>query len=263
MNPSLETIWHTLPADLPSQISRCVDAAAERLHGAPAYIFFRADDVAVPGKQFRRLKEIFSQNRTPLCLAVVPAWLTAARWSHLEEPGRHTPELWCWHQHGWRHINHAKTGKKQEFGPTRRRTAIRQDLIRGRQRLEDLLGKKFYPVFTPPWNRCDLNTLEHLHADGYTAVSRSAGAGPLPRHGLPDIFINVDLHTRTETDPASAWNNLLAELRNSLSAGYCGIMIHHQRMNPAAFEFLNILLAILVKHKDFSLVHFRDLVDIP
>ena len=169
-------MWHTIPADLTSQVSRCIDAAAERLGQGPALIFFRADDVGVPGKQFSRLVDIFSQNRVPLSLAVVPAWLTAARWTHLAKPGRHTPELWCWHQHGWRHMNHEETGKKQEFGSSRRRTAIRQDLVKGRRRLENLMGPKFYPVFTPPWNRCARDTLEHLHADRYAAVSRSAGA---------------------------------------------------------------------------------------
>ncbi len=254
-------IWGKIPVDIKIRVSRCIEAAAEQAQPGPVHIFLRADDVGVPGKQFIHLKEIFSKNQVPLCLAVVPAWLTAPRWTHLKKTGGQTPELWCWHQHGWRHMNHEKAGRKQEFGPSRRRTAALKDLVKGRRRLEELMGNKFYPVFTPPWNRCGLDTLEHLRADGYSAVSRRTGAQPASRDGLPDLFVNVDLHTRKEADPKEGWNNLLAELQRSISAGYCGIMIHHQRMNVAAFEFLDFLLSRLVECKNVSLVDFRDLTD--
>lgn len=254
------SIWDTIPIDIKTRVSRCIKTAADRLQSGPAQIFFRADDVGVPGKQFSHLKEIFSKHQTPLCLAVVPAWLTASRWTYLQKPGSHMPDLWCWHQHGWRHMNHEKAGRKQEFGASRRRTAVLKDLVKGRRRLEELMGNKFYPVFTPPWNRCGLDALEHLWADGYCAVSRRTGAQPATRDGLPDLFVNVDLHTRKETDPKKGWNNLLAELQHSISAGYCGIMIHHQRMNAAAFDFLDYLLSVLVRCKNLSVVDFRELI---
>ena len=253
-------IWDTIPVDIKARLSSSIGAAAEQAQPGPVHIFFRADDVGVPGKQFGYLKEIFSKHQVPLCLAVVPAWLTAPRWEHLQKPGRHTPELWCWHQHGWRHMNHEKAGRKQEFGPSRQRTAVFKDLVKGRRRLEEMMGNKFYPVFTPPWNRCGLDTLEHLRANGYNAVSRRTGAQPATRDGLPDLFVNVDLHTRKEADPKEGWNSLLAELQHSISTGYCGIMIHHQRMNTAAFEFLDFLLSRLVECKNVSLVDFRDLI---
>jgi hypothetical protein len=39
-------------------------------------------------------------------------------------------------------------------------------------------------------------------------------------------------------------------------------MIHHQRMNDAAFIFLEILLQVIAARKNLRLVHFKDLIQI-
>ena len=72
---------------------------------------------------------------------------------------------------------------------------------------------EFYPVFTPPWNRCSLDTLQLLGELGYVAVSRCRGSMPQAPRGVPDFYANVDLHTRKERDPALGWKNLLEELQ--------------------------------------------------
>jgi hypothetical protein len=169
------------------------------------------------------------------------------------------PSLWCWHQHGWRHVNHEPEGKKQEFGPSRTSLRIRDDLIRGKQRLQTVMGDAFSPVFTPPWNRCDQQTLWLLRELKYSAVSRSPGAVPPSPDGLPDFAVNVDLHTRREALPLLGWEGLFSEMGSALAQGFCGIMIHHQRMNGEAFVFLEILIQALLKQRRVSLVHFTDL----
>ncbi len=261
MSRAPSKIWTRMPADLMKRIRMCVDAACDQLlAGQVGYIFLRADDVAVPGIQFYRLMQMFAKYHVALCLAVVPAWLTPARWRQLNDIGRHRAHLWCWHQHGWRHFNHQMAGKKLEFGPKRTQAAIENDIIRGRQRLEDLIGRRFYPVFTPPWNRCDFRTLKLIQKYDYLAVSTGKGSGgPLP-DGLTNFYVNVDLHTRKEANPAAGWNNLFEELKAAISSGYCGIMIHHQRMNDAAYEFLEILFKAILAQKKLQLVHFEDLV---
>jgi hypothetical protein len=105
-----------------------------------------------------------------------------------------------------------------------------------------------------------LDVLENL---GYAAVSRSRGSRPPASKGLPGFDVNVDLHTRKEKTPATGWNDLFDELHQAIASGRCGIMIHHQRMNQTAFDFLNILLGILVRHKTISLVHFKHLKKYP
>ena len=260
MSYPVSPLWFSPPRDLTSRIEKCINAVRDERKSPESIVFFRADDVAVPGKGFTQLMELFARRRTPLSLAVVPAWLSGPRWRRLRPFPQGRSSQWCWHQHGWRHINHEPTGKKLEFGPNRTAAQIKSDLIRGRRRLEALMGEDFYPVFTPPWNRCDLSTLILLKELGYHAVSSFGGSRPRPPDPLPDFHVNVDLHTRREQAPVSGWNGLFIDLKRALLSGFCGIMIHHQRMNQAAFEFLEVLLGVFSGCRDFSVVHFKDLV---
>ena len=77
--------------------------------------------------------------------------------------------------------------------------------------------------------------------------------------GLPDFAVSVDLHTRKEDHPLLGWEGLFSELGSALSQSPCGIMIHHQRMNEAAFVFLERFIQTLIKQQHFNLVHFMDL----
>ncbi|UCD89869.1 MAG: polysaccharide deacetylase family protein [Desulfobacterales bacterium] len=254
-------IYHSIPSDIDQKIDICIQNACNRLDmKGEGHIFFRADDVAVPSKQFFRLTQLFCFYRMPLELSVVPAWLTRIRWEQVKKSGQKSPDLMCWHQHGWRHINHEKAGKKQEFGPNRSHDQIRKDIISGRDRLEELMKESFYPVFTPPWNRCSLTTLNLLKELGYYAVSRIKESRPPAPIGLVDFQTNVDLHTRKGINPSKDLDDLFTELSRAISSGTCGVMIHHQRMNDAAFSFLELFLKSVVKRKELIPVHFKDIL---
>ena len=250
--PSL--LWESPLKDLKPRLRDCVDQALLQL---PTRFFFRADDIGAPGERFFRLLDLFLDHQIPLCLAVVPSWLSRQRWDIFQKTDQRTPELWCWHQHGWRHVTHEIQGKKQEFGPVRSIGEIQQDIVRGREKLKHLMKDRFTPVFTPPWNRCDARTLALLKKNAFKAVSRHHRSMPKTVKGLPDFSINVDLHTRHETSPEEGWLALLKELVAAISSGTCGIMIHHQRMNPAAFAFLEQLLDIMKQNSRILPVHFK------
>jgi peptidoglycan/xylan/chitin deacetylase (PgdA/CDA1 family) len=187
--------------------------------------------------------DLFRKHQVPLHMAVTPAWLTHSRWKTLKK-WTGGDDLFCWHQHGWRHVNHQESGKKGEFGTDRTKIEKKADLTKGRAKLKSIMGDDFKLFFTPPWNRFDSETAKALVELGYKAVSRSNGEQkkvPLPS-SLPDIFINVDLHTRTEINPAQSWNALLSEFETAIKTGRVGVMLHHQRMNGVAFEFLGEIL---------------------
>jgi hypothetical protein len=255
---AVAAIWRTLVPDWQPRLAACIqDAATART--ATTRIFFRADDVGVPGKRYREMVRVFARLDVPLNLAVVPTWLTAERWRALARIGREAAHLWCWHQHGWRHQNHEPRGKKQEFGPARDFGALRDDLDRGRHRLEDLLGPQFFPVFTPPWNRCSAEVLAHLHRTGYAAVSRSRGSRPACPRGFSDMAVDIDLHTRKDADPRGGWPTFLDELTHRLTNPTCGFMLHHQRMNPNAMAGLEYLITQLKQSQRFAFEDFRSL----
>jgi len=228
-------------------MDQCIDHALAPGHRA--MVFFRADDIAVPGAGFARLLDLFGRHQTPLALAVVPAWLTAARWRTLQRTADKNGHLWCWPQHGWRHAHHAPQGKKQEFGPSRPSKVIATDLEKGKRRLECILGADFTPVFTPPWNRCGATTLALLVRSGFIAVSRFVGAEPLVPRQLSVLDLHVDLHTRKAPEGRSPWAQIVDELGRALARGRCGIMIHHRRMGENDFVFLDLLLAVLEGHR--------------
>jgi peptidoglycan/xylan/chitin deacetylase (PgdA/CDA1 family) len=233
---------------------------ANRCDPGAVKLFFRADDIGVPGRQCARLMAIFERHQAPLCLAVVPSWLTRRRWQTLKKLALQAPHLCCWHQHGWRHVNYEQQGKKQEFGPGRSAASLQSDLVKGQQRLHDLLGQVFYPVFTPPWNRCSRETLRLLSTLGYVAISRFENSRPVAPDHLPDLSVNVDLHTRKSNDPHQGWLDLERDFIRALASGLCGVMLHHQRMNTAAFSFLDLLIRECKRHPNIEMVHFRDLM---
>lgn len=257
-------LWRQMPSDVAEKMHSAIGQGLERASAAGVgeiRVFFRADDIAVPGRAFTRLMALFERRCVPLSLAVVPAWLTAARRQALDRVCQPASDLWCWHHHGWRHVNHEPVGKKREFGPARSRSDLESDILKGRERLRTLLGADFYPIFTPPWNRCDEQTLMILRELAYAAVSRSPNSRPSAPEGLPDFQVNVDLHTRRAVNWEEEWTSLFSEITHALAGGLCGIMLHHQRMNDTAFDFLERLLDQLARFPVVRLLNLRNLAE--
>lgn len=256
----MASIWNTLPDNLEHRLRNAIkQGLADRAADQSPTIFFRADDIGVPGDQFERLMTLFVKYRAPLALALVPAWLTPERWRVIQSLQKDCASLFCWHQHGWRHTNHEPKGKKQEFGPARTPEAIRKDLISGKKRLMRLCGADFSSIFTPPWNRCTSQTLSQLKEMSFSAVSRRTGNPPPSLPGLPEIPVDVDLHTRKDINARSGWAALFTEFSQSIARGRCGVMIHHQHMNENAFAFLELLLRAVVSEKDIYFLNLKTL----
>ncbi len=254
----ISTLYENIPDNIDKRLEESIAKGLSNGTGE-AMIFFRADDIGVPGKQFSHLIEIFKNNNMPLCLAVVPTWLTAARFEKLQQLTGKKSSQWCWHQHGWLHQNHEKSGKKQEFGPGRPAKEQLRDLKKGKDRLLGIMGNACSPFFTPPWNRCSIDTLTGLYSLGFQAVSRSHNATPASPPKLPDIQINIDLHTRKEPHAKRCLQNLLNEVTQSISSGRGGIMIHHQRMNQNSYNFLELLLVKINSAPRLHPVTFQEL----
>ncbi len=255
----ISSLYKNLPHNTEKMLQEAVATGLANGTGQ-AQIFFRADDIGVPGQQFTKLIHLFLEHKLPLCLAVVPTWLTADRLSKLLEDTGTAGSQWCWHQHGWLHRNYETVGKKQEFGSARSGATQFADLKKGKDRLQKILGSTFSPFFTPPWNRCSKDTLKGLQNLKFHAVSRSENAKPNPPAGLPDIQVNIDLHTRKENDPEKCLRNLLTEITQGIANGTGGIMIHHQRMNQEALDFLALLLNTIRTEPKLSSLLFQDLI---
>lgn len=251
--------WETAPADWQTQLAEVV----ARPTGSSS-VFFRADDIGAGGRAFDALCHLFRHYQVPLAMAVVPAWLSEVRRQQLFEAVPLDEPLWDWHQHGWRHVNWQRTGKKSEFGEHRPFEKQWRDIWQGQQKMRTIFGERLIEIFTPPWNRLSHSTLRILHELGYRGVSL---AGPFPRGckipgSLVNLRVQLDLHTRKPKDGQSDFPLLLDELGTCLARREpFGIMIHHQRMTTFAFEFLNELLYLLQEKPRVTLVSIRTLLD--
>ena len=258
MNRVPSPLYRNLPDDAFAALETSIERGLNNCGKNTVPVFFRADDIGVISDSFIRLMELFSCHQLPLNLAVVPAWISAPRWSAIGDVCELSSPLWCWHQHGWRHRNFQQKGKKCEFGSLRQKNHIAADLVKGRDRLKALLGPHFSLFFTPPWNRCTDDTLFILKSAGFKAVSRDSTAKtdtPI----LPDFPVNTDLHTRREQSPDDSLRKLGAEVENGIRSGMLGIMIHHQLMNRNAFLLLDGLLQMIAGIDSFIPVNFNDL----
>lgn len=254
-------IWQTPQADWRNQLEAAIEKG---LGNHTSVIFFRADDIGAGGRAFEAICKIFRSHGVPLDMAVVPAWLSSARRGQLFEVAPLDEPLWGWHQHGWRHVNWQRIGKKSEFGEQRPFEKQWRDISQGRQKMQDIFGDRFIEVFTPPWNRMSHATLKILQQLDFKGVSL---AGPLPRGvktpaGLKKLRVHIDLHTRKSKDAIADFRDLLEELSNLLGKREPGgIMIHHHRMTSFAFEFLNELLYLLKNHPGVHLQGFTEILE--
>jgi hypothetical protein len=184
-------------------------------------------------------------------MAVVPGWLTLARTEQLFEAAPLEERLWGWHQHGWRHVNLQRIGGKSEFGEERPIEKQWRDICQGLKKMTETFGDRFIPVFTPPWNRVPTATLKVLQELNFKAVSMTGFLPKVfkPGSGFKNLRIQLDLHTRKAKDSHLDFLDLLNELSAFMTTqGPIGIMLHHHRMTPFAFEFLDELLS-LFRHK--------------
>ena len=63
-NPA--ALWQNIPADIHRWLHRCLDQVVTELSdGDGSIVFFRADDVAVPGRRLARLVDIFGKQQVP------------------------------------------------------------------------------------------------------------------------------------------------------------------------------------------------------
>lgn len=254
-------IWHSPFNDWLDRLTQTIQQTSTN---HTAHVFFRADDIGAGGRAFEALCQLFRRHNVPLGMSVVPAWLSATRKRQLFECAPLEEPLWGWHQHGWRHVNWQRSGKKSEFGEHRPLEKQWRDIWQGRQKMLSIFGEQFLPVFTPPWNRLSGCTLKILHQLDFKAVSVTK---PLPKStknplGLGNLRVPLDLHTRKAKDGAKDFEDLLTELAALLGRKEpAGIMIHHQRMTVFAYQFLDALLALLEDAEHVTLLSFQEVLE--
>jgi hypothetical protein len=233
---------------MPADLSPVLALLDERADHAPIDCFIRDDDAGWDDARQLALLDAAGAAGVPIDLAAIPQAVGGPLARELAARIDHHAALLGVHQHGCTHDNHETEGRKCEFGGARTPAAQQLDLQRGRARLQQLLGHRLDPIFTPPWNRCAPFTPELLARLGYVALSRDRTAPA--QSALPELSVDLDWckHHRTGGPAAAsqAWAEALRARRDDGQP--FGLMLHHAAMQPDEFALLGPWLARLARH---------------
>jgi predicted deacetylase len=215
---------------------------------APRTFFFRDDDAGWASGRLLSLLDVFAHYAVPLDLAVIPAALHPSLAARLRRRRERGGGLLAFHQHGFAHTNHERSGRPCEFGPGRAAGAQRKDIAAGARRLRALLGGTA-PIFTPPWNRCTRTTGHCLLELGFRVLVRDSSAGRLELEGLRELEVHVDWSARRNgrrIGRAEVGERLASACRR----GATGVMLHHALLGPEERADVAQLLALLTAHEN-------------
>jgi hypothetical protein len=233
-----------------------------RSEGREIGLFFRDDDVDEDENSLRKLLSIFLEEEAPVNLQIIPDRLTRPAASLLLRYHRLRPDLFELNQHGWRHINHEREGRKCEFGPSRSFDEQLADIASGREVLEESLGAAFSLVFTPPWNRCTAETLRALDQLGFQGYSGFRSGEPVSGYGFRDVSATLDIHRWKNGVVMKRADEIVSELISQLrELDTIGIMLHHKVMDEDGFDLLSCLLKVLSGSQVINFRRFQGLLE--
>jgi len=225
-------------------------------------IFLRDDDIDDDGETLRQLFDVTLSCRVPLNLEIIPGSLTDPAIKLLDNYKHLHPAMFEFNQHGWKHLNHEMEGKKCEFGISRDFNQQFEDISRGKLRLEEIFADKFYPVFTPPWNRCTGDTFKALDQLGFKILSKDQGKEPIRGYSFQEISTTLDLY-HWKGKPIMKTPNIIVEtlICQMKNLKTIGILLHHKVMDKNAFIILHFFLDLLKGCENIKFCSFRDIAN--
>ena len=231
--------------------------------GKEINIFLRDDDIDVDEETLRHLLDISLSRSVPINLEIIPGKLTEAAIRLLKDHKRFFPELFEFHQHGWMHLNHEEQGRKCEFGISRNFDQQFADIQKGKDLLEEIFGERFYPSFTPPWNRCTKDTFNALDQLGFQVLSKDSGNQQISDYNFQEISITLNLYESRKNggglkSPETLIRQLITQIDEDVRVG---ILLHHKVMDENAFHFLELLLTELCSSSSVKFHTIRTLMD--
>jgi hypothetical protein len=246
-----EPAWDAFEAEL----------AAWRAARRVATLWWRDDDAGPADPALARLLGLAARGAAPLGLAVVPAWLTPAAADQVRAAPAEVAVL----QHGFAHANHEtqpaageRKVRSAECGDARPAAVVLSEIERGRARLAETFGRRFHPVFVPPWNRIAPAVVGGLGALGHRAVSAfGPRPGPAGAGSLSWLNAHADPIAWREDRRFVGARATLDRLRAHLAARRAGqvdpreptgLLTHHRDMDPAFWAFLERFLGRVREH---------------
>lgn len=191
---------------------------------AEPILFHRVDDITEADPAVISVLEAFASRNLACIAAVIPEYLTP-------EMARFLRDLrnCVVYQHGAAHNNMLSAGYPDEFPPNRPLNEIKIALLRGRDRIEDLIGRPVYG-YVPPWNTTSQSAISILEMVGFTVYSgHQRFLSETSMHCIP---INIDTVSSYEPITLKPLSNIVSEI-NIISRNLqsIGVMYHVNGIN--------------------------------
>ena len=233
--------------------------------GKTATFWWRDDDAIEETPQLHALATLSQETNVPVSVAVIPARLRQSLPRYLQKRD-HFIVL----QHGYSHGSYAPKGvKKIELGGERSTDRIRDDLTRGRLKLDNTFGEQFIPVLVPPWNRIESRIYTLLVKAGFSGVSTMRARKSAYSHkGLLQVNTHIDpvnwRHGREFIGEAIAIEQIYRHLvsRRSESGDITeptGVLTHHLIQNDEVWAFCRTLFEFLNRHAAVQWFNAREI----
>ncbi|MEO5772360.1 MAG: hypothetical protein ABIQ29_09865, partial [Burkholderiaceae bacterium] len=199
--------------------------------------------------------QLASTNEVPVAVAAIPAELDPSLVDAVARCAQVTVV-----QHGYAHRNHAPPGaRKCELGVHRPSEVVIAELAIGMEILERAFAERFSALLVPPWNRIDAAVTAQLptaRLHGLSTFGSRSAVQPVP--GIVQCNTHVDLiawrKDRAFIGADAAIDQLVGHLSARREGGVdagepTGILTHHLNFEPAAWEFLALLVARTRQHE--------------
>jgi predicted deacetylase len=226
---------------------------------APLTFFLRDDDAGWEDARLYSLLDLIEKLNRPIDLAAIPCALHQDSARELRDRIDSTAGKLRIHQHGYAHLNHQVEGRSCEFGSDRQQSAQKSDLILGTRLLRDHFHERLDTLFTPPWNRCSVDTPKLLAELGFTALSRDRSASA--QQELQELSVDVDWskHYRNAGLQGVVHALRMAILARQRDRGALGLMLHHAAMDSSELARLQLILSALAEHPKIQWVSMKAL----
>ena len=228
---------------------------AWRAQGRRANLWWRDDDACRDSPALQKLLQIASASEVPVAVAAIPAELELGLVDAVARCAQVTIV-----QHGYAHRNHAPRGERNcELGAHRPSEVVIAELAIGMGILERAFGERFSALLVPPWNRIDAAVTAQLPTARFHGLSTFGPRSAVqPAPGIVQCNTHVDLiawrRDRAFIGADAAIDQVVGHLRARREGGVdagepTGILTHHLSFEPAAWEFLALLVARTRQHE--------------
>lgn len=228
---------------------------AWRAQGRRAVLWWRDDDACSDSPALQKLLQISSAIDVPVALAAIPVGLEPSLVDAVARCAQVTVV-----QHGYAHRNHAPHGDRNcELGAHRPSEVVIAELAIGMEILERRFGERFSALLVPPWNRIDAAVTVQLPTARFHGLSTFGPRSAVePAPGIVQCNAHVDLiawrKDRAFVGADAAIDQLVGHLSARREGGVdagepTGILTHHLSFEPAAWEFLALLVSRTRQHE--------------